>query len=86
MPINTSMPLGRVGHIIPDDARTYCPEEWLYIDLDQLWPKLFNQRCDFEVFCRWHKLHIPKACSANMLEDVDQDSDQMATQMIRENN
>ena len=49
------------------------------------WLTLYEKRCEFEVYCRWHRLRVPKACSAklprdkpaNILTRLEQENNQM---------
>ena len=86
MSFNTCQSIGQVGHVMKDDALTQCPELWMHFDLGLMWPKLFNQRCELEVFCHWHSIPVPKARSAELLKDQCEDNDSMLRRMERENN
>ena len=33
------------------------------------WSTLYEKRCELEVYCRWHGLQLPKACSAELPRD-----------------
>ena len=33
------------------------------------WSKLYEKRCELEVYFRWHGLHVPKARSAKLPRD-----------------
>ena len=30
------------------------------------WSTLYEKRCELEVYCRWYKLRVPKACLAEL--------------------
>ena len=83
-PINTSLTLSQVGHVIIGDAKTELPNDWVVIGDDLRWPKLFNLRCNLEVYCRWHGLRVPKNRAANLLQNQYNDTDQCTKQMLRE--
>ena len=33
------------------------------------WSTLYEKRCELEVYCGWHGLRVPKACSAELSRD-----------------
>ena len=33
------------------------------------WSTLYEKRCELEVYCGWHGLRVPKACSAKLSRD-----------------
>ena len=87
MPIYTYESLGRVGHIMVSKPTK------LSIDTNAIeftvveppWSTLYKKRCKLEVYCRWHGLRVPKACSVelprdeptNILARVEQENNQM---------
>ena len=52
---------------------------------EQPWSKLYEKRCELEVYCRWHGLRVPKAHSIelpreeskNVLARLERDNNQM---------
>ena len=52
------------------------------------WSTLYEKRCELEVYCWWHRLQVPKACStelprdqlANILARLEQENNQMQRQ------
>ena len=55
------------------------------------WSTLYEERCDLEVYCRWHGLRVPKACSVELLRDepanilacLEQENNQMQRRLDR---
>jgi len=54
MPIYMHDRLGSIEHIMVNELR------------QQLWSKLYEKRCELEVYCRWHGLRVPKARSVEL--------------------
>ena len=48
---------------------------------EQPWSKLYEKRCELEVYCRWHGLRVPKACSVELPREVN-----VLARLERENN
>ena len=87
MPICTHESLGSVGHIMVSKPTK------LSIDTNAIeftvaeppWSTLYEKRCEFEEYCRWHGLRVPKARSAelprdepaNILACLEQENNQM---------
>ena len=87
MPIYTYESLGSVGHIMvgkPTKLRIDTTTIEFTV-AEPLWSTLYEKRCEFEVYCRWHKLRVPKARSAelprdelaNILARLEQENNQM---------
>jgi hypothetical protein len=66
-PINSYDSLGSVGHIIIGEARKVTTTSDTLSSLEEPpWSKLYEKRCELEVYCRWHGLRVPKARSAEL--------------------
>ena len=48
---------------------------------EQPWSKLYEKRCELEVYCRWHGLRVPKARSMELPREVN-----VLARLERENN
>ena len=63
--------LGSVGHIMVSRP-TQLSTDTTTIEFTiakQPWSELYEKRCEFEVYCRWHGLRVPKAQSAELPRD-----------------
>ena len=70
VPIYTYKSLGSVGHIIVGKP-TKLSIDTTAIEFTTTEPPLstlYEKRCEFEVYCRWHGLRVPKAHSTELLE------------------
>ena len=87
MPIYTYESLGSVGHIMvgkPTKLRTDTTTIEFTV-AEPLWSTLYEKRCEFKVYCRWHELRVPKEHSAelprdelaNILARLEQENNQM---------
>ena len=66
-PINSYDSLGSVGHIMIGEARKVTTTSDTFESHEEpLWSKLYEKRCELEVYCRWHGLRVPKARSAEL--------------------
>ena len=87
MPIYTYESLGRVRHIMVGKPTKLSTNTTTieFITAKPLWSTLYEKRCEFEVYCRWHGLRVPKAYSAelprdeptNILACLEQENNQM---------
>ena len=93
MLIYTYESLGSVGHIMVSKPTK------LSIDTNAIeftvaeppWSTLYEKRCEFEEYCRWHGLRVPKARSAelprdepaNILACLEQENNQMQRRLDR---
>ena len=50
---------------------------------EQSWSKLYEKRSELEVYCKWHWLRVPKACSAELPRE---ESTNVLARLERENN
>ena len=93
MPIHTYESLGSVGHIMvckPTKLSTYTTTIE-FIVAEPPWSTLYEKRCELEVYCQWHGLRVPKACStelprdepANILASLEQENNQMQRRLDR---
>ena len=68
MPIYTYESLGSVGHIMVGKP-TKLSTDTATIEFtiaEPPWSTLYEKRCELEVYCRWHRLRVPKAHSAEL--------------------
>ena len=87
MPIYTYESLGIVGHIMVGKPTKLSTDTTAieFIIAEPPWSTLYEKRCELEVYCRWHGLRVPKACSveltwdepANILARLEQENNQM---------
>ena len=87
MPIYTYESLGSVGHIMVGKPTKLSTDTTTieFTVAEPPWSTLYEKRCEFEVYCRWHKLRVPKARSAelprdelaNILARLEQENNQM---------
>ena len=93
MPIYTYESLGSVGHIMvskPTKLSTNTTTIEFTI-VEPPWSTLYEKRCELEVYCQWHGLRVPKACSAelprdepaNILARLEQENNQMQRRLDR---
>ena len=71
MPIYMYESLGSVRHVIVSKLTklsTYTTTIEFTI-AEPSWLTLYEKRCELEVYCRWHGLRVPKACSAELPSD-----------------
>ena len=87
MPIYTYESLGSVGCIMVGKP-TKLSTDIIAIKFtvaEPPWSTLYEKRCELEVYCQWHGLWVPKACSAelprdesaNILAHLEQETNQM---------
>ena len=87
VPRYTYESLGSVGHIMVGKP-TKLSIDTTAIEFTIAEPPgstLYEKRCDLMVYCRWHRLQVPKACSAklprdepaNILARLEQENNQM---------
>ena len=50
---------------------------------EQPWSKLYEKWCELEVYCRWHRLRVPKA---RLVELPREESTNVLARLERENN
>ena len=87
MPIYTYESLGSVGHIMVDKPTKLSTDTTTveFTVAEPPWSTLYEKRCELEVYCQWHGLRVPKACSAelprdepaNILAHLEQENNQM---------
>ena len=87
MPIYTYESLGSVGHIMVGKPTKLSIDTTTieFTVAEPPWSILYEQRCELEVYCRWHGLRTPKAHSAelprdepaNILARLEQENNQM---------
>ena len=87
MPIYTYESLGSVGHIMVDKSTKLSTDTTAieFTVAEPPWSNLYEKRCELEVYCRWHGLRVPKACSTelprdeptNILARLEQENNQM---------
>ena len=93
MPIYTYESLGSIGHIMVDKP-TKLSTDTIAIEFtiaEPPWSTLYKKRCELEVYCRWHRLQVPKARSAelprdeptNILAHLEQENNQMQRRLDR---
>ena len=93
MPIYTYESLGSVRHIMvgkPTKLSTNTTTIEFTV-AEPPWSTLYEKRCELKVYCRWHGLRVPKACSAelprdeptNILARLEQENNQMQKQLDR---
>ena len=91
MSIYTFESLGSIGHIMVGKA-TKLSTDTTTIEFTVAkppWSTLYEKRCELEVYCRWHKLRVPKARSTelprdeptNILARLEQENNQMQRQL-----
>ena len=93
MPIYMYKSLGSVGHImvgkpIKLSTDTTATE---FTVAEPPWSTLYEKRCELEVYCRWHRLRVPKVHStelprdepANILVCLEQENNQMQRRLDR---
>ena len=71
MPIYTYESLGSVGHIMVGKP-TRLSTDTIAIEFTVAkppWSTLYEKKCELEVYCRWHRLQVPKAHSAKLPRD-----------------
>ena len=63
--------LGSVGHIMVSKPAKLSTDTTTieFTVAEPPWSTLYEKRCELEVYCRWHGLRVPKACSAELLRD-----------------
>ena len=71
MSIYTYESLGSIEHIMVDKPTKLSIDTTAieFIAAKPPWLTLYEKRCELEVYCRWHGLRVPKACSAELLRD-----------------
>ena len=71
MPIYTYESLGSVRHIMvgkPTKLSTNTTTIEFTV-AEPPWSTLYEKRCELKVYCRWHGLRVPKACSPKLPRD-----------------
>lgn len=81
-PIFTYAPLGKVGHIMIGRA---VVGQNTVAQQPPLWFSRFEERCELEVYCRYHGLPVPKARSAELPRNTVQDIEIVCSRLEREN-
>ena len=87
VPIYMYESLGSVGHIMVGKP-TQLSTNTTIIEVtiaEPPWSTLYKKRCELEVYCRWHGLWVPKACSdksprdkpTNILAHLEKEKNQM---------
>ncbi|KAA8547069.1 hypothetical protein F0562_003498 [Nyssa sinensis] len=84
-PINASNSFSHIGHVIIGQAYDAPPTVGHAKDNGRKWPRLFEKRCELEVYCRWHGLRVPRARSANICVDKIHDSVEVINRLKKEN-
>ena len=71
MPIYTYESLGSVEHIMVGKPIKLSTDTTAieFTVVEPPWSTLYEERCELEVYCRWHGLRVPKACSVELLRD-----------------
>ena len=71
MPIYRYKSLGSVGHIMVDKPIKLSTDTTTieFIVEEPPWSILYEKRFELEVYCWWHGLWVPKACSAELSRD-----------------
>jgi len=93
MPIYTYESLGSVGHIMVGKPTKLSTDTTAteFTTAEPPWSTLYEKRCELEVYCRWHRLRVPKARSvelprdepANILSCLEQENNQMQRRLDR---
>ena len=67
-PIYTYDRLGGIGHIMVGEPRKLGADNTTIETTteERPWSKLYEKRCELEVYRRWHRLRVPKACSTEL--------------------
>ena len=73
------------GHVIPTNAYDYLPYGVTITNYDLQWCKLYDKRCNLEIYCRWHGLSVPKARSAEICTDLTRDDPAVIERLKLEN-
>ena len=89
MPIYTYESLESIGHIMVSKPTKLSTNTTAtkFIVAKPPWSTLYEKRCELKVYCRWHGLRVPKACSTelprdeptNILAHLEQENNQMQT-------
>ena len=93
MPIFTYKSIGSVRHIMvskPTKLSTNITAIEFTV-VEPPWSTLYKKRYELEVYCRWHRLWVPKARStelprdepANILAHLEQENNQMQRRLDR---
>ena len=71
MPIYMYESLGSVGHIMVGKPTRLSTDTTAieFTVAEPSWSTLYEKRCELEVYCRWHRLRVPKARSAELPRD-----------------
>ena len=71
MPIYTYESLGSDKHIMIDKPTKLSIDSTAieFIVAEPPWSTLYEKRCKLEVYYRWHRLRVPKACLAELPRD-----------------
>ena len=93
MPIYTYESLGSVKHIMVSKPIKLSTDTTAieFTVAEPLWSTLYEKMCEFEVYCRWHRLRVPKARlvklprdePANILASLEQKNNQMQRRLDR---
>ena len=79
--------LGSIGHIMVGKPTKLSTDTTAieFTVAEPPWSTLYEKRCELEVYCRWHRLRVPKARfvelprdePANILARLEQENNQM---------
>ena len=71
MPIYTYKSHGSVRHIMVGKPTKLSTDTTAtkFTVAKPPWSTLYEKRCELEVYCRWHRLQVPKARSAELPRD-----------------
>ena len=77
--------LGSVKHIMVDKPTQLSTNTTTieFTTKEPPWSMLYEEMCELKVYCRWHGLKVPKACSTELPRD---EATKVFARLERENN
>ena len=90
VPINSYENLGSVGHIMIGKLKQLSIDTTtiVFTTEEPLSSMLYERRCKLEVYCKWHRLRVPKACfelprgePTKLLASLERENNQMQKQL-----